>query len=121
MTNPAPIIKLNHKTLYFNLCGINAYNSTVSTVKAEIECPEGKLLCPVSVFPMITKLLLSNTAAGLGTENTSFNEVQIAHETSDADIKLSQILGAYIIKTPRKENKTIESPSWVRLNIVFGN
>jgi hypothetical protein len=70
---------------------------------------------------MITKLFLSNTAAGLGTANISFSEVQIIHETSEAEIKHSQILGAYIIKMLRKDKKTIASPNWVRLKIVFGN
>ncbi|XOL41886.1 hypothetical protein KCTC32420_02272 [Aequorivita nionensis] len=37
------------------------------TIKAVMECPEGKEVWPISVLPMIVKLSLSNIAAGLGT------------------------------------------------------
>ena len=59
-----------------------------------MEWPEGKLFPPVNVFPIITKLSLSNTAAGLGTANSFFNIAETIAETIDADNKASQTLGA---------------------------
>ena len=86
-----------------------------------MECPEGKLLCPVNAFPMITKLLLSNTAAGLGTANILFSITEKIAETSEADINDSQILGAYTINRAKNDKMISSSPNWVRLNRILGN
>ena len=86
-----------------------------------MEWPEGKLLFPDNAFPMMTKLLLSNTAAGLGTANISFSERENIAETSEADIKDSQSLGAYTIKIDKNDKKISTSPNCVRLYSVFGN
>lgn len=73
--------------------GINANNNIVSIAKIVIECPEGKLVCPDNVFPTITKLLWSNTAAGRGTENIFFNKYEDTSDSNRLDIKDSHILG----------------------------
>ena len=86
-----------------------------------MECPEGKLVPPDNVFPMITKLLLSNTEAGLGTANISFSTLENIADTSEADIKDSQSLGAYTIKIANKDKEISASPNWVRLYSVVGN
>lgn len=94
---------------------------TVSVVKTVIECPEGKLLWPDSFSPIITKPLLSNTAAGLGTANIFFSRHENIREISDAVIKVSQTRGAYTINSVRNEKKIRTSPNWVRLYCVLGN
>ena len=86
-----------------------------------MECPEGKPLFPDNAFPMITKLFLSNTAAGLVTANIDFSKPENMAETSDADIKDSQSLGAYTIKIDKNDKKISASPNCVRLYSVFGN
>lgn len=86
-----------------------------------MECPEGKLLFPDNAFPTITKLLLSNTAAGLGTLNITFSKPENIAERSEADIKDSQSFGAYTIKIDKNDKKTSASPNCVRLYSVFGN
>ena len=86
-----------------------------------MECPEGKLLFPDNTFPMITKLFLSNTAAGLGTANITFSKRENIAETSEADIKDSHILGAYTIKIDKNDKKISASPNCVKLYCVFGN
>ena len=93
----------------------------VSIVKTVIECPEGKLLCPDKVFPMITKLLLSKAAAGLGIANRTFSTPENIAETREADSKDSQILGAYTIKMVKNDKEIRASPSWVRLYSKVGN
>lgn len=66
----------------------------VSTTKVAIECPDGKLVCPLSVLPIIVKLSLLNTAAGLGTANIFLREADTNNE-SIADVNsISQNLGA---------------------------
>ena len=115
------MVKNPHKILYGNFLGINANNKTVSIVKTVIECPDGKLADPTAVFPMITKLLLSNTTAGLGTENIFFNKLENIRETNDADIKDSHILGAYTMKILKNDKKIVASPNWVTLYWKFGN
>ncbi|HMC87551.1 MAG TPA: hypothetical protein VKI61_18645 [Chitinophagaceae bacterium] len=115
------IVKKTHKILYFNFSGINANNKTVSVVKTVIECPDGKLANPTAVFPTITKLLLSNTTAGLGTVNIFFNKLENIRETSDADTQDSHIFGAYTIKILKNDKKIEASPNWVTLYRIFGN
>ena len=114
-------MKKTHRILHFNFSGINANNRTVSVVKTVMECPEGKLLLPDNAFPKITKLLLSNTAAGLGTANILFSEAENIAETREADIKDSHSLGAYTMKIDKNDKKTNASPNCVRLYSVFGN
>ncbi|WMC08757.1 MAG: hypothetical protein PQ275_33760 [Elizabethkingia anophelis] len=63
-------------------------------VKIVIECPEGKLLCPDNVFPIIVKLLLSKTAAGLGMANKDFKGLQKTAEMSEAVINAPHTFGA---------------------------
>ena len=69
-----------------------------------MECPEGKLLLPDNAFPTITKLVLPNAAAGLGTANNPFSKLENIAETSEADIRASQSLGAYTIKIDKNDN-----------------
>ncbi|WP_367118577.1 hypothetical protein [Chryseobacterium sp.] len=70
---------------------------------------------------MITKLLLSNTAAGLGTANIFLSTLENKHDTREADSKDSHILGAYTMKMVKNDKKTSASPSWVRLYCISGN
>jgi hypothetical protein len=95
--------------------GINAKSKTVRKVKTVMECPEGKLECPGKAFPMITKLLWSKVAAGLGTENQFFNPVENINENKDAKMRASHILGAGTMKILRIDRKINASPSCVKL------
>ena len=116
------MIRIKNQTILLNaFLGIMANIRTVSTVKTVIECPDGKLLCPDNVFPMIVKVVLSNDAAGLGTANIFFSTLENNAETSEAESNASQILGTYKIKILNNDKKISASPSWVRLYIVFGN
>lgn len=92
--NPILIIKNVQTTLEKLFLGIKASNNTVSTVKKVIACPEGKLLCPVNVGPMMVNVLLSKDAAGLGTENKAFNAFENIAETNEAESKASHNFGA---------------------------
>jgi hypothetical protein len=109
------IVKRTHKILQGNFSGINANNKTVNVVKTVIECPEGKLACPTAFFPMITKQLLSNTTAGLGTRNIFFKPTENIREASDADINDSHIFGAYKMKILKTDKIMEASPNWVIL------
>ena len=84
----------NHIILNLISFGIKAKNTKVSIVKAAIECPEGRLVLPVSTFPIIRKLSLSNTAAGLGTANSFFNRNEKIPEIIIELNKACQNLGA---------------------------
>ena len=77
-----------------NSFGIKPKNTEVSIVKVAIECPEGRLELPERTFPMIRKLSLSNTAAGLGIANRFFNKNEIIPETSRELNKACHSLGA---------------------------
>lgn len=79
--------------LNFNSFGIKPKSKTVSIVKTVIECPEGKLLCPQTAFPMIKKVLLLNVTAGLGTANIFFKEQENKSDNIRPENKHSQILG----------------------------
>ena len=94
-----------------NLLGIRANISTVRTVNTVMECPEGRLVHPESLLPMIVKPSLSNIAAGLGTANIFFSKLQNTSETNEPDSKASHILGAYRTKRPRSDKKTNASPN----------
>ena len=86
-----------------------------------IECPDGKLLLPVSVLPIITKLSWSYTAAGRGIVKIFLSIFDKMAEIRDAAIKSSQILGAYMMKIVSKDMITKVSPNWVRLCSNPGN
>ena len=88
------MIEQNHIILNRNPFGIKAKNTEVSIVKVAIECPEGRLVLPERTFPIIRKLSLSNTAAGLGIANSVFNKNEIIPETSRELNKACHNLGA---------------------------
>ena len=63
-------------------------------MKTVIECPDGRLLNPGNLLPMITKLLFSNASAGLGIAKMFFSTLENIAETSEADSNDSQIFVA---------------------------
>ena len=66
--------------------GAKAIIKRVSIVNVAIECPEGKLVCPESFSPIITKLELSKNAAGLGMANNFFRKFEkIAEKIRDVN------------------------------------
>ena len=73
-TKMRPTITTNayQKILLINSNGIKEKSKTVRIAKTVIECPEGKLLCPVNVLPIITKEFWLKAATGLGTEKRFF-------------------------------------------------
>ena len=90
-------------------------------VKVVIECPEGKLVAPERVFPIITKLSLSNIAAGLGTANSFFSKNDTINAISE-DVNMdSQSWGAYTRKMVINDKIIDASPNWVRLNCKIGD
>ena len=91
-----PSIKINEDqiTLYLFLLGIKANKSIVITTKVAIECPEGKDEFPERVLPIITKLSLSNIAAGLGIANSFFNVADTTNDKIAEVNNASQSLGA---------------------------
>ena len=109
-SNPIVIIKTVHAILEYIFLGIKANNNTVSTVKKVMACPEGKLLCPVNVGPMMVKVVLFNDAAGLGTENRVFNEFENTADTNEAEIKASHNLGVCSSRMDNKDKKINASP-----------
>jgi hypothetical protein len=66
---------------------------TVKVVNIVMEWPEGKLLLPRSILPVIKKLVGLNTAAGRGTANRTFKRIEKKAEISDADINAAHNLG----------------------------
>ena len=113
--NPVQIIKNDQSNLDDIFWGIKENNSTVSIVNTVMECPEGKLLCPVNVCPIIVKLLVSKDAAGLGTANTFLKTLEKIAETIEADSKASHNFGTDNSKTDNNDKKIKASPICVRL------
>jgi len=72
-------------------------------IEVVIECPDSKLVLPVSVLPIIVKLSLSNIAVGLGTANIFFNKADTINEVIDDVNNTSHNLGAKSIKILNKE------------------
>ena len=110
-----------YQSIFFICClGIKAKRRTVSNINTVIECPDGKLVLPDKVSPIILKLLWSKTAAGLGTAKNLFSNTEIKAEKREAGIKLSHTFGLYTKKILRNDKEITSSPSCVRLMSVFG-
>lgn len=108
-----------HSILVLFFLGMNANNITVSTAMMVIECPEGRLLFPARVFPIMVKLLQGNAAAGLGTANIFLSVQENSAQTSNEEIRHSQILGMYMIRIDSSDKNIDASPSCVRLYSMF--
>lgn len=75
---------------------------------------------PDKVLPMIIKLSLLNTAAGLGTAKIFFRKLENIQDIRSAEAKDSHSFGAYKIKMLKNENTTNALPVSVRLYCILG-
>ena len=92
---PSIRIEKVQNILDFSPLGINANNNIVIIVKVIMECPEGKLECVDAIFlPIIIKVSLSSTAAGLGTANSFFKKNDNSPEMIEEVNTVCQSLGA---------------------------
>ena len=95
MKRPTEKISDDHIAFDLNSLGIKANNKVVIIIKVVMEWPEGKLeWVEARVLPIMVKLSLSKTAAGLGTRKIFFKDTEKSNPMRDEVKIVLQNLGA---------------------------